>query len=359
MAEAFLPAGSPVPPFQLKAVTSERIIGPGLTGNRALVLLFLAWAGEARWPKLALIVAGMAALTVFARVAYAWLDTRQLQEHYMTLMVIHLPLLAWTGVGLYVLRAGLRNRVPVFAFLLKSLETFIVAGLFAIAGGIFVSITIGLFGALDITLGEWAVRLLVAGGGGLLPLLAVAIVYDPTVPPEEQSFSDGLSRLIATLMRVLLPLTLLVLLVYLTFIPFNFWAPFENRDVLIVYSGMLFAVMAMLVGATPPDSTAVSNTTARWVQRGLVAVALAAALVGLYALAAIGYRTWQDGWTPNRFAFVGWNTINVAILLWLLVKQLRTSDGRWLPALQRTLGFGAIVYAVWTVVVIVVSPLVF
>jgi hypothetical protein len=40
MAEAFLPAGSPAPPFQLKAVTSERIIGPGLTGNRALVLLF-------------------------------------------------------------------------------------------------------------------------------------------------------------------------------------------------------------------------------------------------------------------------------------------------------------------------------
>ncbi|MEZ4611611.1 MAG: hypothetical protein R2838_15480 [Caldilineaceae bacterium] len=36
-----------------------------------------------------------------------------------------------------------------------------------------------------------------------------------------QSFTDGLNRLIAMLMRVLLPLTLLVLLVYLAFIPFN------------------------------------------------------------------------------------------------------------------------------------------
>ena len=39
-----------------------------------------------------------------------------------------------------------------------------------------------------------------------------------------------------------MPLTLIVLVVYLAFIPFRFWEPFQNRDVLIIYNGMLFAV---------------------------------------------------------------------------------------------------------------------
>ena len=327
--------------------------------SAVMVLLFLAWAGTPRWSVLAVNVVALVLLAGFARMSYVWLDTEPLRNFYLQLMLIHMPLLAWSAVGIYLLWATGVVQGRAFLFLLKSLEAFIVAGLFAIAGGIFVAVTIGLFQALGIELAEWMVRVLVAGGGGLLPLLAVAIVYDPTVAPAQQSFSDGLSRLIAMLMRVLLPLTLIVLLVYLAFIPFNFWAPFENRDVLIVYSGMLFAVMAMLVGATPPDEHATSAQTAAWLRRGLVAVTLSAALVGLYALAAIGYRTWQDGWTPNRFAFVGWNAINVGILAALLVAQARTSQATWLDAWQRMFGRGAVVYALWTVVVIVVPPLVF
>jgi hypothetical protein len=327
--------------------------------SAVMVLLFLAWTTTPHWPRLALSAAAIVLLAGFAKFGYVWLDTSQLRDHYLQLMLIHMPLLAWAGVGLYLVRPSGTGRSRTFFFLLKSLEVFIVAGLFAIAGGVFVAVTIGLFSALGIELDEWIVRVLVAGGGGLLPLLAVAIVYDPAVAPNEQSFSDGLSRLIALLMRVLLPLTLLVLLVYLAFIPFNFWAPFENRDVLIVYSGMLFAVMAMLVGATPPHGDTVAPQTARWLRRGLTAVALTAAVVGLYALAAIGYRTWQEGWTPNRLAFVGWNAINVGILAALVAGQILAGKATWLTMWQRTLGRGALVYAVWTVVVIVALPLLF
>ena len=118
-------------------------------------------------------------------------------------------------------RADTPNR---FAFLIKALEIFIMAGLFAIAGGIFTAITVGLFEALAVTLPDVVMRLIVFGGVGLIPVLAVAVIYDPSVMPAEQSFDEGLSKVIATLMRVLLPLTLIVLVVYLAFIPFRFWA---------------------------------------------------------------------------------------------------------------------------------------
>mgnify|MGYP000299541529 CR=1 FL=1 len=58
------------------------------------------------------------------------------------------------------------------------------------------------------------------------------------------------SQMVAWPLSFIAPvLTLALLVVYLAFIPFNFRAPFENREVLISYNAMLFAVMALLLGA--------------------------------------------------------------------------------------------------------------
>jgi multisubunit Na+/H+ antiporter MnhF subunit len=48
-----------------------------------------------------------------------------------------------------------------------------------------------------------------------------------------------------------------------------------------------------------------------------------AALVSLYALSAILYRTIGGSLTMNRLVVIGWNTINIALLLILVVKQLQ------------------------------------
>ncbi len=94
-------------------------------------------------------------------------------------------------------------------------------------------------------------RLIAAGGAGLIPVIAVATIYDPLAEPKDQDFTQGLSKFIGTMMRLLLPLTLGVLVVYIFVIPFNFFQPFQNRDLLIIYNAMLFAIMGLLVGATP------------------------------------------------------------------------------------------------------------
>src|SRR5690606_14298112 len=101
-----------------------------------------------------------------------------------------------------------------------------------------------------------------------------AVIYNPTAPPAGQAFDEGLSRMVAMLTRILLPLTVLVLLVYLFFIPFNFFEPFNNRDVLIIYNGMLFAVIALMVGVTPASLGNISPRLAQWLRRGIIAVAI-------------------------------------------------------------------------------------
>lgn len=326
--------------------------------SAAFVLLYLTLAGRGRWARLLAILAGLGALTGYAVFTYPQLGPYVFQEQYTALMALHLPLAAWAAVGLFLL-LGSADAGHRFAFLIKSLEVGIMAGLFVIAGGLFTGITFGLFAALGMEPTDVIVRLFIAGGGGLIPVIAVALIYDPQAGPAAQSFEEGLSKLIAMLMRIMLPLTLLVLVVYLAFIPANLYEPYRNRDVLIVYNAMLFAVMALLVGATPVRSEDLPARIDGWLRRGLVTVAALALVVGVYALSAIGYRTWQGQLTPNRLAFIGWNVINIAILLLLLIRQAQAGRADWLPQMQRAFATGALAYVGWTLVVILATPWLF
>ena len=329
--------------------------------SAAFVLIYLTAVARKRLWLSALIGITVITAGIYVLWAYPQAGTRPFQEQYLTLMAMHLPLLAWAGVGAFLI-AGHRDPANFFAFLIKSLEVFIVGGLFLIAGGLFTAISVGLFAALNVDFPELVQRLFIAGGGGLIPVVAVAVIYNPAVPPSEQAFNEGLSKLVALLMRFLLPFTLLVLLVYIAFIPFNFREPFENREVLIIYNGMLFAVIALLVGATPVNLSEISPGLARWLRRGIIAVAALALTVSLYALAAILYRTILDRLTPNRLAFIGWNLINIGLLILVLINQARAKAGRagsWLQGLFRAYRTGTLAYTAWTLAMIFALPWLF
>jgi hypothetical protein len=326
--------------------------------SATFVLIYLTAVGRKRWRLSALIGIIPVAASAYVLLTYPQAGTRPFQEQYLSLMAMHLPLLTWAGVGAFLI-VEYRDSANRFTFLIKSLEVFIMGGLFIIAGGLFTGITVGLFAALDVDFPELVQRLFTAGGVGLIPVVAVAVIYNPTVPPTEQAFDEGLSKLMALLMRILLPLTLLVLLVYLAFIPFNFRAPFDNRDVLIIYNGMLFAVITLLVGATPVSLADISPRVGRWLRLGIIAVAALALIVSLYALTAILYRTALDRLTPNRLTFIGWNGINIGLLFLVLLFQARAKARQWQHALFRAYSAGTVAYAVWTLVVILTIPWLF
>jgi hypothetical protein len=122
---------------------------------------------------------------------------------------------------------------------------------------------------------------------------------------------------------------------------------------------MLFAVVALLVGATPVSLAGLSPRLAHWLRLGIIAVAALALLVSLYALAAILYRTALDRLTPNRLTFIGWNVINIGLLILVLLWQLRAQKGGWLQGLYRAYSAGTVAYAVWTLAVILALPWLF
>ncbi len=276
-------------------------------------------------------------------------------EQYLIVAAIHLPLLCWAALGLM---AGARSSAAErFAFLFKSIEVGIVAGLYLAAGIAFGGITVGMFAALSIELPEVLLRMIAAGGFGLLPVLALATVYDPATAPSAQDFDQGLSRLIATLMRLLLPLTLIVLIVYVLVIPFNFMAPFENRDVLFVYNAMLFGIMGLLVGTTPIKGDDLSPKLQWIMRRSIIAVAGLAVLVSIYALAAVVHRTLEGDLTLNRLTVIGWNSINIGILVTLIVMQLRTDLDGWIETLHAVFSWAAVAYLAWSIFLLAAAPI--
>jgi hypothetical protein len=301
---------------------------------------------------------GIAAVTAYVLVIAT---TRTANQQYLTLMLAHVPLLAAVAIGLCVLgwASSATNR---FAFLSKSIETIGTAGVFSIAGGIFAALTYAMFQALNVEIPDPLVRLLLIGGAGLIPVLAVASVYDPMLSPEAQEFRRGFGKILAILMQVLVPLTLVVLVIYICVIPFNFAQPFNQRNVLIIYNVLLFAIMGLLVGATPMSLDDYSPRYARLLRTGIVAVAALVLLVSLYALAAICYRTALDGLTMNRLTVIGWNTINIALLALLLFRQARVGRvGRddWVTAIHRVARTGTALYVFWAILLTLALPWLF
>jgi hypothetical protein len=323
----------------------------------AFIIGFLLFAARRHAVRAGLVIVGLAALTayVFFVPGLRSLDT---QNSYLTLMVAHLPLLAWCGLGLFVLGWG-SSALNRFAFITKSIEVIGTAGVAAIVGVIFVGLTVALFQALGINLDQNVARIFLVGGGGLIPVLAVAAVYDPALSPSEQDFRRGFARILVVILQALLPLALLMLVVYIAFIPFNFGQPFTHRDVLIVYNVLLFAAMGLLLGVTPIAAGEVAPRLQRWLRAGIVAVAVLVTLVSVYALSAVVYRTVQGTLTMNRLAVIGWNAANIVILLVLLARQARAEREGWVAALQSTFRFGTAIYLAWGLLLTLALPWVF
>lgn len=325
------------------------------------LIAFLAIA--ARRFTLTSVFSGFAVVTVATYISVVVTSTLNqhaaTQQAYVDLMLLHLPLLAWGALGLSVLgwRSSASDR---FAFLGKSIETIGTAGVYAIAGGIFVGLTVAMFGVLGVNISVVVLRLLIAGGAGLIPIIAVASVYDPHLAPSQQEFHRSFGRILAILMQSLLPLTVLVLVIYIIVIPFNFSEPFTRRDVLIVYNVVLFAIMGLLIGVTPTSGGDYSPRYQRALRAGILAVAGLMLLISLYALSAILYRTFTGELTMNRLTVVGWNVINIGLLVSVLVGQLRAGRrGDWVAALHSTARIGTVAYIAWGLLVTLLLPWIF
>lgn len=274
-----------------------------------------------------------------------------------SLIALHLPFVCWgvlTGAMCATLADTWRQT---YAFVVKSAETIVTAGLYIIAGGVFTGLTIGIFQALGITLSDEVVIRFVCWGAGAIPVLAVATVYDPTRTPADQDWQTGLARVIRILVRLLLPLMIGVLIIYDGyFIPTQFMKAFTQRETLIIYNITIIAIIAVLAVAAPGLDERLAGRGQQVLRVAIVAAAILTVLLNAYALAAIVSRTISGGYTPNRHAVIGWNVVTLAMLGSVLLRQALARGRPWAEVWRRSMAQALVLAVAWSVWVVVGLP---
>lgn len=280
-------------------------------------------------------------------------------SHYLNILILHLPILSWLGLGFALLKP--KDQPSEFsAYFLKSAEVILLTAIFGVISSLFIAMATGIFGTLGFNFDEQAVRWIFPFIFGLLPIVCVALVYVPGKSPNQQNFQQGIARIIPSVGMFFILLMLILQLLFLLALPFNFRQPFIQREVLLVYNLFLFFSLLLLFLGTPRNIEYLSSRAEKWLSGGLLLMSASSMLISLYALSAVIYRIYYfDSITLNRFTLLGWNLINIMILGMYLYFRLKKEKAHWILSTQKLLRLTMMTYIVWCVFLLVLAPILF
>ncbi|MHA8106920.1 hypothetical protein [Aquirufa sp. 5-AUSEE-100C1] len=265
----------------------------------------------------------------------------------LVLTCIHVPILLWILVGsLY--PSGSDLSTSRIAFLRFHGDLLVMSAVILLAGGLFSALTVNLFSLIDMPIEKFYTRYVILSALPSVPLLATFLVT------ENPNLVNKISPVIA---RIFTPIVALMLLLFLGAIIFTGKDPYNDRDFLLVFNGVLIGVMALLLFSTS-ETTKFSN---RGIQSYfLLALAVLAFIDNAVALSAISFRLVEYGFTPNRLAVLGSNAL-ILVNLFGVCRQLFRSvrEQADLQDVEASMTRFLPIYAIWAALVSFIFPFVF
>lgn len=266
----------------------------------------------------------------------------------LILSCVHLLLVLWSIVGFAFIGVVSNNIEKRLGYLKYNGDLVVMTTLIMIAAGIMTGITIGLFALIGINIEKFYFENIVVFGLPAAPILGTYLTQ--TNPHLVGKVSPVIARLFS-------PLVLVMLVIYLTAIIYSGKDPYNDREFLLIFNGLLIGVMAIIFFSVAETSTSTRSRPEMWVLFLLSAVTI---LVNGVALSAIVFRISEWGITPNRVAVLGGNVLILVNLL-LVTAQLfkvvsRNGD---LSGVGKTISSYLPIYVIWTIMVTFLFPLLF
>ena len=275
-----------------------------------------------------------------------------LMPHYrdsdsLIMALLHMPLVMLSILAMTFFNGQWRIMDNRLQFIRYGGELLIYTGLILLGGAVLTSLTLGLFQLIGIRLEEWYFSYVGLWGGMSAPLIATW-VWDQVLQRE--------SRLAPVIANVFSPLFLLMTVLYLLALLGGGRSPFSDREFLIIFNALLLIVWAIsafsISGRGDKPSTLMDLTNL-----SLVVITL---IIDAVALAAILYRTFTMGITPNRVAVTGTNLLIFVHLIWIFYEYAREFRGAGsMEFIRTTIARYLPVYTLWSVIVVIFLPLVF
>lgn len=264
------------------------------------------------------------------------------------LACIHLPLFLWTIFGISFVGNEHQVYAKRMAFLRYNGDLIILSILLFLAGVALTIGTLGLFSLIKLDIAKFYVDYIVTFGLASLPIISTYITY--TNPQLVHKISPLIARLFS-------PLVLLTLVCYLVAIAYTKKDPYNDREFLLIFNGLLVGVMAIIVFSIAETSRITQN------KMGLLVIFLLSVvtiLVNGVALSAILYRISEWGITPNRTAVLGGNAIILIHIILISIKLFETiKNKKSIEIVEQSIAKFLPVYIIWTMVVTFLFPLIF
>jgi hypothetical protein len=266
----------------------------------------------------------------------------------LILTCIHLPILTWMLVGYIFSGANLSLSSKRIDFLRYHGDLLVMSAVILLAGGLFTALTLGLYNLIGIPIEKYFFRYLVVSVLPSVPLLATLLIQ------QNPSLVSKIPPIIA---RIFTPLVSAMLLIFLGTFIFTGKDPYNDREFLLVFNGILIGVMALLLFSV---SEATKETGSQFHRVSLVVLAFLAIINNGIALSAIAFRLFELGLTPNRLAVLGSNMLVLLNLIFVTRQLLGLLKGQKnLEDVEAGMTRFLPYYAIWAAVVSFVFPFVF
>ena len=328
---------------------------------------FLPIAQQWFYPRFAPLI-GLSALALYFLVTNEW--TKQLRTKvlggvllcslYLLLLpnkpesasiimaLIHVPLFVLSLLAISFMGERWQEVEARLNFIRYIGEMAIYSVLILLGGVVLTFITVGLFSLIGLSIQQWYMENIVVAGVVSAPIVATYL-FD--------SIQKRQSKFAAMLSNVFSPLFLLTVLLYLVASAYQGKSPYTDRNFLIIINGLLLMILALSIFSISGKRRASGVVLSDFINASLIAATL---VVNIIALSAILFRLAEYGLTVNRVVVTGANVV-IFIHLILLAKQYvsHLRGGNGLAGLEITVVRYLPIYALWSVIVAVILPLLF
>lgn len=266
----------------------------------------------------------------------------------INLATVHLVLFLWSITGYTFIANDYKNSGKRISFLKYNGDLVVISALILIAGGILTGITIGLFGLIGLNIEKFYFENIGIFGLAALPIVGTFLI---------QNNSSLVSKISPLIAKIFSPLVLIMLFVYLLSIVYLGKDPYNDRDFLLIFNILLIGVMALIFFSVAESSEKEKSKYEIWL---LFLLSLLSIIISLIALSAILFRINEWGFTPNRTAVLGTNSLILLHMIFVNIKlysvlsnksdsiEIRNVIANYLP-----------VYFLWTFIVVFIFPIIF
>lgn len=264
------------------------------------------------------------------------------------LTYIHLPLVLWSFYGLLFIGFDRKDPERRVGYIRYNGDLAILTALILIAGVLLSGVTIGLFAAIDMQIEDLYMENVALVGLVAAPVVATYII---------RSYPSLTNRIAPVIAAIFSPLVLLTLLIFLVAVVVTGKDPYSDREFLLIFNLMLLGVMVIIVFTVTGMSHRKHQRFSEWTLFLLSLVTLA---IDLIALSAILYRLGEYGFTPNRTAVLGTNLLILVNLILISIDLWKVLfRGKEIRRVELTLARYLPIYALWTLIVTFLFPLLF